>query len=135
MHLNLCASSGLNTPYNGCRLIWHGPNLDKIETWKANNFQKDIFSKNLRHDGSENLLLCLRLVWFQCSIEGIKGEMIKKSWCISPNCDILHLPKIVHLMYGGTTVSWPAVPSCALAALFPVKWTKSISCNIQSSQV
>jgi len=83
--------------------------------------KKDVLSKRPGHDGSEKLLFCLPLIWFQCSIEGIKGTMIQRSWCISPNCDIVHLPKIVHLIHGGTTVSWPVVPSCALAALFPVK--------------
>jgi len=45
-YINLCVSFGLNTPYKGCRLISHVPNVDKIETWKANNFQKDVISKS-----------------------------------------------------------------------------------------
>jgi len=95
--------------------------LIKLKHERRKNFQKDVLSTRPGHNRSEKLLLCLRLMWFQCRIEGIKGTMIKTSWYLSPNCDILHLPKIVHLIHGGTTVSWPAVPSCPLAALFPVK--------------
>jgi len=42
------------------------------------------------HDESENLL-CLCWIWFQCSIECIKGATIEWSWYISPNCDTFTL--------------------------------------------